>query len=152
MNEENTRKLLERFSFIPRANPLYPRGVVMPMSIDCEDGWFNLLWKLCEDIERILLKPENGRLKEHFVVDQIKEKYASLRFYVSCLDDGIDTLIDRAEYDSCHTCEVCGEPGNPRGGGWYRTLCDKHALERGQMNVWELKWDAKYLERIGEKE
>ena len=152
MNEENTRKLMERFSFILRANPLYPRDIIMPMSFDCGDGWFNLLWRLCEDIEKTLAKPENGRLKEHFVVDQVKEKFAGLRFYVSLLDGGIDTLIDRAEYDSYRTCEECGEPGKPRDGGWYRTLCDKHAEARGQMKVLEMKWSPEYLERIGEKE
>jgi hypothetical protein len=150
MNEENTRKLIERFSFIPKANPLFPIVSGVPMSIDCGDGWVNLLWKLCEDIEKILDKPENDRLREHFYIDQIKEKFAGLRFYVSGSDDEIDTLIDRAEYDSYHTCEECGEPGKPREGGWYRTLCDKHAEERGQMKVWELKWDQKYLKRIGE--
>ena len=149
MNEENTRKLLERFNFIPRADPLYPIGSGVPLSIDCGDGWFNLLWKLCEDIGVILSKPENSRLKENFVVDQIKEKYGSLRFYVSLLDGGIDELIDRAEYDSYHTCEDCGGEGKPRAGGWYRTLCDDHAKERGQVKVWEIGWSPEYLKRMG---
>ena len=151
MNEENTRKLIERFSFIPRANPLFPMGSGWSMSIDCGDGWFNLLWKLCEDIERNLAKPENTRIKGHFAVDQIKEKFAGLRFYVSCFNDEIGILIDRAEYDSYHTCEKCGEPGKPREGGWYRTLCDKHAEERGQTKMWKMGWNSKYLERIGVK-
>jgi len=152
MNKENTRKLMERFSFLPRANPLFPIGSGVPMSFDCGDGWFNLLWKLCEGIEKILAKPENGRLKEHFVVDQIKEKFAGLRFYVSASNDEIDTLIERAEYDSYHTCEECGKPGMPRAGGWYRTLCDKHAEECGQTKILEIGWSPEYLERIGEKE
>lgn len=152
MNEENTRKLLERFSFIPKANPLYPTDSGVSMFIDCGDGWFNLIWKLCEGIERILTMPENSRLKENFVVEQIKEKFAGLRFYVSLLDGGINTLIDRAEYDSYHICEICGEPGKPRDGGWYRTLCDKHAEERGQIKIWEVKWDAEHLKRIGVSE
>lgn len=85
MNKENTRKLLDRFSFIPRANPLYRIGSGVPMSIDCGDGWFNLLWKLCEDIDRILARPENTRPKEHFAVDQIKEKFA-------CYDEETELL------------------------------------------------------------
>ena len=28
------------------------------------------------------------------------------------------------------TCEMCGKPGEKRGGGWIKTLCDEHDAER----------------------
>jgi hypothetical protein len=35
-------------------------------------------------------------------------------------------------------CEECGAPGKLRGGGWMRTLCDKHEEER-QSRYKEMK-------------
>jgi hypothetical protein len=36
-----------------------------------------------------------------------------------------------AESMSGVTCEVCGNVGRQRGGGWIRTLCDEHAEKAG---------------------
>lgn len=55
---------------------------------------------------------------------QIKEKFGGLRFYVGGASEELLEAIDRAEEESYKTCEVCGEPGVPRRGGWIRTLCD----------------------------
>lgn len=61
---------------------------------------------------------------------QVKEKFGTLRFYMSSSNDKIEKLIDEAERKSAITCEECGEPGVLRGGGWLKTLCDKHATEK----------------------
>lgn len=58
--------------------------------------------------------------------DQVKEKFGTLRFYVTGGDDYIHGLISMAESMSAVTCEECGAPGKNRGGGWVRTLCDHH--------------------------
>jgi len=55
---------------------------------------------------------------------QVKEKFGSLRFYMTIGTDEIYELIDKAEALSCKTCEECGESGEARSGGWIRTLCD----------------------------
>jgi len=63
-------------------------------------------------------------------VAQIKEKFGTLRFY---LDGGTEALYERvsqAEQLSAVTCEVCGAPGELRGGGWLKTLCDSCAQGR----------------------
>ena len=39
-------------------------------------------------------------------------------------------IIGRAEELSRVTCEYCGAPGLPRGGGWIKTLCDNCNKER----------------------
>ena len=79
----------------------------------------------------------------------VKEKFGSLRFYWgvhytaeeyaaltgepdSCLPDGpdmdaVDALVDKAEEDSVHICELCGKPGKLRDdSGYLQTLCDMH--------------------------
>jgi hypothetical protein len=56
-------------------------------------------------------------------LDQIKEKFGTLRFYYTGGDDYISGMVSLAESMSGVTCEECGNPGDRRGGGWVRTLC-----------------------------
>ncbi len=57
---------------------------------------------------------------------QVKEKFASLRFYMSAETDEMSVLIRAAEKLSVITCEDCGKKGKIRNDiGWYLTLCTK---------------------------
>jgi len=64
------------------------------------------------------------------VVDQVKEKFGTLRFYYSGGDDYVDGVVRMAEAISAVTCEECGSPGEQRSDGWIRTLCNTHAKSR----------------------
>ena len=69
-------------------------------------------------------------------IDQIKEKYGSLRFYYTPAgfgwDDHLEDLVDEAEAESERTCEMCGKPGYTRvKAHWYKTLCNEHAIDQG---------------------
>ena len=68
--------------------------------------------------------------EEGVAVTQVKEKYGGLRFYVGSATEQVLDTIDEAEQESYKVCEHCGEPGEPRKGGWILTLCDKHEAER----------------------
>ncbi len=57
---------------------------------------------------------------------QVKEKYGTLRFYMSHCNDEIDEAIRTAEDKSETTCETCGSTGELRNTGWLVTLCDEH--------------------------
>jgi hypothetical protein len=91
---------------------------------ECGDGWYDILDHLC------------GAIKEHtydgddLYVDQIKEKFGRLRFYLSKEDDVIHGMVTLAEYMSGHTCEMCGAPGKTRDVSWFVTLCDAHYQAR----------------------
>jgi hypothetical protein len=67
---------------------------------------------------------ENGGEIEMFAV-QVKEKYGTLRFYMSASTDEINDLISDAEALSSQTCYVCGDNGKMRGETWYEVKCDK---------------------------
>jgi hypothetical protein len=60
------------------------------------------------------------------VATQVKEKFGTLRFYVSGGDDFTNGVIRMAEAMSSVTCEECGKPGTTSGPGWVRTLCVEH--------------------------
>jgi len=91
----------------------------LAFGFECGDGWFDILWKLCEDIDK--LNPD-----ENFIVHQIKEKFAGLYFYVGPTTHEILNRIEQAEAESYKTCEICGSKTdvttNER--GWMKTLCD----------------------------
>ena len=63
-------------------------------------------------------------------LDQVKEKFGTLRFYYTGGDDAIDGMVAMAEAMSGVTCEECGSPGKRVGGGWITTLCEAHATAR----------------------
>jgi len=59
-------------------------------------------------------------------LDQVKEKFGTLRFYYSGGDDYIRGLVSMAESMSGVTCEECGKPGTQTSGGWIKTVCVEH--------------------------
>lgn len=68
------------------------------------------------------------------VVQQVKEKFGTLRFYYSGGDEVVRGMVSMAESMSARTCEECGSPGKQVGGGWITTLCQEHAEKRGIYN------------------
>lgn len=75
-------------------------------------------------------------LQEHYdgtwKTSQTKEKFGELRVYHNAGDEVSREIVDTAEWLSSWICEDCGAPGHTRTKrGWYRTVCDAHAQERG---------------------
>lgn len=98
--------------------------------LECGAGWYDLLDDLCTKIEKELKKIKNDKEEYPFQIDQVKEKFGTLRFYVSSATDRIYEFIDEAENKSETTCEVCGEPGKTLCiRRWLTTLCPKHAAK-----------------------
>jgi hypothetical protein len=100
------------------------------------EGWWPILEALCANIQSHIdwrneqfNKYGRGTEVQQVVVEQIKEKFGGLRFYCQGGDDEITGMIRMAESWAGRSCETCGSPGSSRGGGWIRTLCDKHHAE-----------------------
>jgi hypothetical protein len=75
-----------------------------------------------------LVQPLIDRCKADGVrIDQVKQKFGGLRFYVGPASFELESLIHIAEARSFGICERCGEPGSGRGTDYIRTLCDLHA-------------------------
>ena len=65
-------------------------------------------------------------------IEQIKEKYGTLRFYFSGGDDTAEGAVSFAEYLSSVTCEETGEKAHLyKKHGYYRTLSPAKAEEHG---------------------
>jgi hypothetical protein len=55
----------------------------MPRGFEHGDGWFDILWRLCVDLEPLVAEFEQ-ETESQFEVLQVKEKFGGLRFYVNC--------------------------------------------------------------------
>jgi hypothetical protein len=64
-------------------------------------------------------------VKNNVEILQIKEKFGHLRFYVGEAPIAIYSAIEEAERQSFKVCEVCGSPGEIRGGSWITVRCDR---------------------------
>ncbi len=108
---------------------LYKNG----MYFECALGWYDILQALSLKIERLIEKHgdlslvfegEENIYIEMFAV-QVKEKYGTLRFYMSSETEEISKLIEQAEIASYKTCEDCGAPGTMRNNNaWVIVKCD----------------------------
>lgn len=94
----------------------------MCWGFDVGDGWEPLIRRAAEKIEAEILKmPEDQRAEVR--ASQVKEKFGTLRFYMTAQNDEITEAIREAEEASAHTCEKCGAPGEVNTSGWRSTLC-----------------------------
>ena len=117
---------MDDFSFMQARNIWTGEKLGFPISCSCENGWFDLIYDLCNKIQKVLDK-ESSEFVEGFYPIQIKEKYAELRFYITYGNDEIFTLIENAVLKSKSICENCGKAGSIRGQlpGWIYTRCDR---------------------------
>jgi hypothetical protein len=109
----------------------------MCWGFECGDGWFNILDQLMGNIQHhIDWKNRKEEVVAQVTLDQVKEKFGTLRFYYSGGDDAIDGMVRMAESMSGVTCEECSAPAQTHGPGWIRTICEpcetKRENERAQ--------------------
>lgn len=122
MREDLEKKIFEDFPNLFKPERPMTEGL-MCFGFECGDGWFDLIYRLCEDLNQM-------ELPEGFEVVQVKEKFGGLRFYPDFGTEEIFNRINLAEEESYRTCEVCGKPGKPNKGSWIRTLCKEHRNEK----------------------
>ena len=126
----------------------------MCWGFDCGDGWYNILNQLMGDIQHHIdwkekqhnwavewNKKHPDELREvlelvpQVTLDQVKEKFGTLRFYYTGGDDIIYGMVRMAESMSSVICEECGNPGEIKRDGWLVTLCETHRIAREEKNL-----------------
>jgi hypothetical protein len=75
----------------------------MADGVQCEDGWFNLVWATCD------------HLPGGAVLTQLKQKHGLLRMSVVGPTETVSGLLDYARVVSGTTCELCGNSGELQG-------------------------------------
>lgn len=91
-------------------------------------GWDTLIENLAAAIDREIERdPSLAEGDMPFRIEQMKEKFGTLRFYYSGGNDRIHGLVNLTENLSASVCEVCGTLGTlckKSGGSWVKTLCE----------------------------
>ena len=79
------------------------------------------------EIEKQILKAKERLQKDESelpVINQIKEKFGTLRIYCDNVHAYAEGVFDMAESLSGKTCERCGARGKQTGSRWIITLCN----------------------------
>jgi len=80
-------KLQEDFPFMKRvmndSNDEQIRNIYQKWGCECSAGWYQIIHDMCQEISDRYAEEE---IPVDLVVEQIKEKFASLRFYYSFVD------------------------------------------------------------------
>jgi hypothetical protein len=151
MKQELDKLLCEKYPKMMVNRNKDMKETCMCWGFECGDGWFQILDSLMGNIQHHIdwkekqrgwavrfnstAPPEDMRPVPDAIpqvtLDQVKEKFGTLRFYYSGGDDVINGMVRMAESMSAVTCEQCGNPGTTGGQGWITTLCETHRNKNG---------------------
>lgn len=136
MKQELQDKIYAAGPLLYTQKSLGMRETAMCWGFGCGKGWFNLLMELTKKIEPLLEAYQRDFPDEEVpAAVQVKEKFGTLRFYMSYETEEMSDLINQAERQSATTCENCGSlEGKLQGTGWVKTLCDECSKERDKKN------------------
>ena len=126
MPEELDKLLVVSFPKLYRNRYASPQVTCMCWGFP-KRGWFQLIWDLSEKLEKLIPDVAEDP-NDSICAFQVKEKFGTLRYYMSHYTDEMRTIINEAEKASAYICEDCGAPGTLRNISWIKTLCDKCAL------------------------
>ena len=113
-------------------------------------GWHSIVRAMSEEIRFYLVN--KGIDPYAFHIDQLKEKFGSIRLYYSLHledkfdDEGIDAIIQKYEELSEHTCCECGKEATLMSRGWICPYC-KDCAENLKKKENSPNWEFVPLER-----
>lgn len=124
MNRELDDRLCKDFP-----NLFADRNASMEVTCMCwgfpGDGWYGIIREAAEKLEPLILAYKREFPNEEAPrAAQVKEKFGTLRFYLTHGTDPMYDIVNEAEEKSTTTCESCGAKGKLRKGGWLKTLCN----------------------------
>ena len=130
MKDELQVALVKDFPHVFYRDPIPGREPWSMFGFECSDGWEPLLREAATKLEPLFAQgiandPEGFKFG-YYRTSQIKEKYGTLRWYLSGGTEEMEAIINKAEIKSHKTCEQCGKKGKVRGHGWLYCACFEH--------------------------
>lgn len=127
MNLRNDAYLCRKFPLLYAARGDSMTVTCMCWGFECGNGWYKIIKDLSAKLESMIEQYKKDHPNEEWPrAAQVKEKYGTLRFYMTHSTDEMEKAIREAEELSAKTCEVCGKPGKYYADGWCKVRCDKH--------------------------
>ena len=137
MNEILTQKLYKKYPHFFKQKYLPMNQTAMCWGIDCCDAWYDLLDKTVSKIVKVCPKA---------TASQVKEKFATLRIYMSGSNDRAEKIVDEACSKSSRICEICGRKGKTiEIDHWFFALCPICTREVKKRGFREVAEDTLYL-------
>lgn len=135
MNKELAKKLVADFPNV--FGPIDSREPYAMFGFECGDGWEPIIRKGAEKLEALIIEGQQKTPDMEYPprTVQLKEKFASMRWYFSSQTDEMSKIISEVERKSATTCETCGKRGKVRGKGWLYCSCLEHAKPQDQDNL-----------------
>lgn len=109
------------------------------VAIECLNGWDRLIEPI---VDYINVYNETASKEEKIHIKQIKEKFGGLRFYTDRKTKQLKNMIEAAEHESIHTCEICGSKYDigQTADGWITTCCRKCIQELANKENRNRRW------------
>lgn len=99
----------------------------MGFGFECGDGWYELIRELSERLYPLVEAISTDEYGSYCSATQVKEKYGTLRFYMTVTTAQMDDILEEFEDRSSRICEACGKPGNLENiNYWLSTTCEEH--------------------------
>lgn len=136
--EEFEDKLVKDFPLLYADMYGSPQETCLSHGLNIKPGWFDLVYELSSNINALVEQFP----KEHmaaYKVSQVKEKLGGLRLHMDEWTPEMMALIRKAESDSYHICETCGQPGKLVNASYLYTSCKEHAKQQHQNQFEETK-------------
>lgn len=133
MNQELQEKLYNDFPDLYRGKDLPDTVCRMIDGFCCGDGWYEPIREISKQITELYIK-NNVPKEEQSYTFQVKEKFASLRYYMQWSDsekfrEQIRDIISKYTTQASCMCEQCGAPSSyfvNSDSGWILNVCPKH--------------------------
>ena len=143
MKQELDKLLCEKYPKMMINRNKSMQETCMCWGFECGNGWFTILDQLMSNIQHHIdwnnKNFEKGykqyKQVPQVTLDQVKEKFGTLRFYYQGGDDEISCMVRMAGSMRAVTCEECGNPGTTGGEGWITTLCETHRTTREEQQL-----------------
>jgi len=152
MNVKLEKKLFKKYPKLFRQKDLPMSQTAMCWGLQCSDGWYDLIDKVCEYLQNMInwnnwpqvefttVKEKLAGLRLYWTMKlkteeefkkskKLKKKFKTFNEYIKWANEKfefVDGVISLAEWLSYSICEFCGERGKRRRiAGWEHTFCDK---------------------------
>lgn len=124
MRADLDAKLCADFPNLYRDRNASMQTTCMCWGFEVGDAWEPLIRDLSAKLETMIMEQPPGE-REFYAAAQVKEKYGTLRFYMTSSTEEMDKAIEEAERVSAVTCESCGAPGKLGVVNyWWSVRCD----------------------------
>jgi hypothetical protein len=121
MKKELEQKLVQRWRSWFKVNG-DPGKTRMAVGFAHGHGWFNIVWRLCEELEPLVAEAEKATGRPDRSLAGPNKNSPDFMSTYPTRQTPYGSASKPLNCEAIRTCEVCGKPGRRRDGDWIRTV------------------------------